>query len=38
MIAIAVVWWPWYARLVRATAALRHEHFVDAARASGARR
>jgi peptide/nickel transport system permease protein len=37
MIAIAVVWWPWYARLVRGqTLRLRHEQFVEAARASGA--
>jgi peptide/nickel transport system permease protein len=37
MIAIAIVWWPWYARLVRAqTLRLRNEQFVDAARASGA--
>jgi peptide/nickel transport system permease protein len=37
MIAIAVVWWPWYARLVRGqTLRLRHEQFVDAARAAGA--
>lgn len=37
MIAIAVVWWPWYARLVRGqTLRLRGEQFVDAARASGA--
>jgi peptide/nickel transport system permease protein len=37
MIAIAVVWWPWYARLVRGqTLRLRHEQFVGAARASGA--
>lgn len=37
MIAIAVVWWPWYARLVRGqTLRLRQEQFVDAARASGA--
>lgn len=37
MVAIAVVWWPWYARLVRGqTLRLRHEQFVDAARASGA--
>jgi peptide/nickel transport system permease protein len=37
MIAIAVVWWPWYARLVRGqTLRLRSEQFVDAARASGA--
>ncbi len=37
MIAIAIVWWPWYARLVRGqTLRLRHEQFVDAARATGA--
>jgi peptide/nickel transport system permease protein len=37
MIAIAVVWWPWYARLVRGqTLRVRQEQFVDAARASGA--
>jgi peptide/nickel transport system permease protein len=37
MIAIAVVWWPWYARLVRGqTLRLRQEQFIDAARASGA--
>lgn len=37
MIAIAIVWWPWYARLVRGqTLRLRHEQFVDAARAAGA--
>ncbi len=37
MIAIAVVWWPWYARLVRGqTLRLRQEQFVEAARASGA--
>jgi peptide/nickel transport system permease protein len=37
MIAIAIVWWPWYARLVRGqTLRLRNEQFVDAARASGA--
>lgn len=37
MIAIAVVWWPWYARLVRAQALrLKREQFVEAARASGA--
>lgn len=37
MIAIAVVWWPWYARLVRGQALrLRQEQFVDAARTSGA--
>jgi len=37
MIAIAIVWWPWYARLVRGqTLRLRQEQFVEAARASGA--
>jgi peptide/nickel transport system permease protein len=37
MVAIAIVWWPWYARLVRGqTLRLRHEQFVDAARATGA--
>lgn len=37
MIAIAVVWWPWYARLIRSQALhLKHEQFVEAARASGA--
>jgi peptide/nickel transport system permease protein len=37
MIAIAVVWWPWYARLVRGqTLRLRGEQFIDAARTSGA--
>ena len=37
MIAIALVWWPWYARLVRGqTLRLREEAFVEAARAAGA--
>jgi peptide/nickel transport system permease protein len=37
MIAIAIVWWPWYARLIRGQALrLKHEAFVEAARASGA--
>jgi peptide/nickel transport system permease protein len=37
MIAIALVWWPWYARLVRGqTLRLRQEQFVEAARATGA--
>jgi len=37
MLATAVVWWPWYARLVRGQAlSLKHEAFVDAARVSGA--
>jgi peptide/nickel transport system permease protein len=36
MIAISVVWWPWYARLVRGQALhLKQEAFVEAARASG---
>ena len=36
-VATAIVWWPWYARLVRGqTMHLRHEAFVDAARVSGA--
>ncbi len=37
MVAIAIVWWPWYARLVRGeTLRLRGEAFVEAARATGA--
>ena len=37
MIATAVVWWPWYARLVRGqTLQLKHEAFVEAARIAGA--
>lgn len=37
MLATAVVWWPWYARLVRGQALhLKHEAFVEAARVSGA--
>lgn len=36
MMAITVVWWPWYARLVRSTALqIRNELFVEAARAIG---
>ena len=36
LLAITVVWWPWYARLVRSvTLQLRHELFVEAARATG---
>jgi peptide/nickel transport system permease protein len=36
MIAIAVTWWPWYARLVRAqTLSIRERHFVEAARSIG---
>ncbi|MGH3042268.1 MAG: ABC transporter permease, partial [Gaiellaceae bacterium] len=34
----ALVWWPWYARLVRGEVLhLKHEAFVEAARLSGAR-
>jgi peptide/nickel transport system permease protein len=37
MLATAVVWWPWYARLVRGQALhLKHEAFVESARVSGA--
>jgi peptide/nickel transport system permease protein len=37
MIATALVWWPWYARLVRGQALLlKHEAFVEAARIAGA--
>jgi peptide/nickel transport system permease protein len=36
-VATAVVWWPWYARLVRGqTLHLKHEAFVESARVSGA--
>jgi peptide/nickel transport system permease protein len=36
--AIAVTWWPWYARIARGQASsLRQRHFVDAARAIGVR-
>jgi len=36
MIAIAVTWWPWYTRLVRAQAlSLRERHFIEAARSIG---
>jgi peptide/nickel transport system permease protein len=36
MIAIAVTWWPWYARLVRAqTLSVRERYFVEAARSIG---
>jgi peptide/nickel transport system permease protein len=35
--ATAIVWWPWYARLVRGQALhLKHEAFVEAARVAGA--
>lgn len=37
MVATALAWWPWYARIVRAeAAALRARPFVEAARAGGA--
>jgi len=36
MIAIAITWWPWYARLVRAqTLSVRERYFVEAARSIG---
>jgi peptide/nickel transport system permease protein len=36
MIAIAITWWPWYARLVRAqTLSLKERHFIEAARGIG---
>jgi peptide/nickel transport system permease protein len=36
MIAIAITWWPWYTRLVRAqTLSLREEYFIEAARSIG---
>jgi peptide/nickel transport system permease protein len=37
IIATALVWWPWYARLVRGqTLQLKHEAFVEASRIAGA--
>lgn len=37
-LALAVSWWPWYARLARAvTQSLRHAPFIDAARVFGVR-
>lgn len=37
VVALAVSWWPWYTRLVRGVAlSLRHQAFVEAARALGA--
>lgn len=37
MIAIAIAWWPWYARLIRAEAiSIRERDYVEAARAAGA--
>lgn len=36
MIAIAITWWPWYTRLVRAqTVSLRERYYVEAARSIG---
>jgi peptide/nickel transport system permease protein len=36
MLAIALTWWPWYTRLVRAQAlSIRERHFVEAARGMG---
>jgi peptide/nickel transport system permease protein len=36
MIAIAITWWPWYTRLVRAqTVSLRERYFIEAARGMG---
>jgi peptide/nickel transport system permease protein len=36
LLAVAVVWWPWYARLVRGEArALAHRPFIDSARLCG---
>jgi peptide/nickel transport system permease protein len=36
MIAIAITWWPWYTRLVRAqTLSVRERYFVEAARSIG---
>lgn len=36
MIAIAITWWPWYTRLVRAqTVSLRERYFIEAARSIG---
>jgi peptide/nickel transport system permease protein len=36
MLAIALTWWPWYTRLVRAqTVSLRERYFIEAARSMG---
>jgi len=38
MIAIALTWWPWYTRVVRAqTISLRERYFIEAARSIGVR-
>ena len=37
MLAVSVVWWPWYARLVRGQVlTIKEEPYVEAARAAGA--
>ena len=37
-LALAIAWWPWYARLTRSvTQSLRREPFIDAARVAGVR-
>jgi peptide/nickel transport system permease protein len=37
ILATAIVWWPWYARLVRGqTLRLKHEAFIEASRVTGA--
>jgi peptide/nickel transport system permease protein len=39
MIAIAITWWPWYTRLVRAqTVSLRERSFIEAARGMGVKK
>jgi peptide/nickel transport system permease protein len=39
MMAVSLMWWPWYARLVyNATASLKNEYFVQAAEITGASR
>jgi peptide/nickel transport system permease protein len=36
MLAVSVVWWPWYARLIRGQVlSIKHEAYVEAARALG---
>jgi peptide/nickel transport system permease protein len=36
MLAVSVVWWPWYARLIRGQVlSLKHEPYVEAARSLG---
>lgn len=38
VLAVAMVWWPWYARLVRGQAlAIKNEAYVESARVAGAR-